>query len=239
MIWPTQWLKTERIRVDAGLGFKALHLSDLHVEKIRVSAEKVKRLIELEKPDYLFITGDFTQQSKALSKARDYMRVIGEAGVRTYAVLGNHDHRLPASDLKRLNDLLTKEGVTVLNNRCVDLGEFQLVGIDDLGSGKSNISKAYRGVDPAKPVIVLTHNPNLVLKLRKRYDLLLAGHFHGMQFHIPWLFRFVKKGDLPAKGIYKGLHSGEYGRYYISKGISQAGPNARFLVRSEAAILEL
>jgi predicted MPP superfamily phosphohydrolase len=40
-------------------------------------------------------------------------------------------------------------------------------------------------------------------------------------------------GDLPRRGIYKGLHNSQYGTYYISKGIGQTGINARFLVRSE------
>jgi uncharacterized protein len=46
-------------------------------------------------------------------------------------------------------------------------------------------------------------------------------------------------GELPRRGIYKGLHESEQGTYYISKGIGQTGVNARLLVRSEVTVHEL
>ncbi|MNG32809.1 hypothetical protein D3C84_1189070 [compost metagenome] len=78
-----------------------------------------------------------------------------------------------------------------------------------------------------------------MLELPYAYHYLVAGHFHGMQFNVPFLFRYINKGRLAAAGIYKGLHRSKQGPYYISKGVGQAGPNARFLVRSEVTLHEL
>jgi predicted MPP superfamily phosphohydrolase len=174
-----------------------------------------------------------------LPKVARYAQAITSIGIPVFAVLGNHDHRLKPDMLNRLIRILEKEGIKVLNNR-VYIGEtFQIVGIDDLSSKKSRIDKSFRNVDPRKPTIVITHDPNTVLHIKHDYTYLMAGHFHGMQFKIPFLYRFLNKGMLVDKGIIKGLHAGNSGTFYISKGIGQAGINARFLIRSEVTLHEL
>lgn len=238
-IFPTQWLKVERNCYRLGLGILVLQISDVHVERLRVTPKRIRRLIEAEKPDYLFLTGDYTMKSRHLPKVRRFMQEISCTGIPAFAVLGNHDHRLKPAALQELIRILESAGIQVLNNRTAAAEGFQIVGIDDFGSKKSNIDKALKGVDASKPVLVLTHNPNLVLHLKHKYALLMSGHFHGMQFNIPFLFQYIRRGKLVKAGIYKGLHHGEYGAFYISKGIGQAGVNARFLVRSEITVHEL
>ena len=239
-ILPTQWLKIEHVRYSSELGIRMLQISDIHAEKARITPAKLRRVIDQLKPDYIVVTGDFTQKAKHLPKVKRYAEAIGGAGIPTYAVLGNHDHRLDRNNVQRLVDLLDTSGIQVLQNKSVLIdSKFRLVGIDDYGSKKSKFKAAYQKVEPRMPVIVLTHDPNAVLELPYAYHYLVAGHFHGMQFHIPFLFRFINKGKLAAAGIYKGLHRSKQGAYYISKGIGQAGPNARFLVRSEVTLHEL
>jgi predicted MPP superfamily phosphohydrolase len=239
LILPTQWLKIERIHYPCGLGIRVLQISDIHVEKLRISHKRLSRLIQEENPDYIFLTGDYTEKSRYLPKVARYAQAISSAQIPVFAVLGNHDHRLKPDMLNRLIRILEKEGIKVLNNR-VFIGEtFQIVGIDDLSSKKSRIDKSFRNVDPRKPTIVITHDPNTVLHIKHDYTYLMAGHFHGMQFKIPFLYRFLNKGRLVDKGIIKGLHAGTSGTFYISKGIGQAGINARFLIRSEVTLHEL
>lgn len=238
-IFPTQWLKVERNKYPCGLGIRALHISDVHVEKLRIRPGRLKRLIETEKPDYIFLTGDFTEKPRYLTKVKRFAQAISSTGIPAFAVLGNHDHRLNPAALQELIRILEHEGIQVLRNRSIAAEGFQIVGIDDYGSKKSKIDKAFKHVDPRKPVLVLTHNPNLVLQLKRSYTLLMAGHFHGMQINVPFLFRYINKGKLAAQGIYKGRHTGTYGTFYISKGIGQAGVNARFLMRSEVTVHEL
>lgn len=239
LIFPTQWLKVERVRYSCGIGVRVLQISDLHVERLRISPGRLTRLIKQEAPDYIFLTGDFTQKSRHLSKVQQYAQALVNPGIPVFAVLGNHDHRLELPALKQLIDILESSGITVLSNQSLLVDHFQIVGIDDLGSKKSKVSRAFKGIDPSKAIIVLTHDPNLVLSIKHKYTYLMAGHFHGMQFNVPWLFPFIDKGKLAADGIYKGMHSGTYGQFYISKGIGQAGINARFLIRSEVTLHEL
>ncbi|MBD8499592.1 metallophosphoesterase [Paenibacillus arenosi] len=238
-IFPTQWLKVERIHYPCGLGIRALQISDLHVEKLRISPRKLNRIIKKEKPNYIFITGDFTEKAKYLPKVKRYFEAIASHQIPSYAVLGNHDHRLNTQELHVLINILEEVGITVLMNSSCDLDEFQIIGIDDYCSKKSRIDCAYENIDPRKPILVLTHDPNLVLHLNNNYSYLMSGHYHGMQFNIPFLFTLRIQGKLASEGIYKGLHIGQFGPYYISKGIGQAGLNARFLVRSEVTIHEL
>jgi predicted MPP superfamily phosphohydrolase len=235
-ILPTQWLKVEHIHVPSALDIKILQISDLHVEKLRISPQKLKRIIEHEMPDYIFLTGDFTQKESYLTKVGRYAEAISSPGIPVFAVLGNHDHRLNRTALNGLVRILELAGIQVLNNRSFPLNGFQIVGIDDFGSKKSRIDDAFKDVDPSKPTLVLTHNPNVILHLKYEFTYLMAGHFHGKQFNIPYLFQFINKGKLAASGIYKGLHTGKYGTFYISKGIGQAGLNARLFIRSEVTL---
>lgn len=155
------------------------------------------------------------------------------------AVYGNHDHHLTPDALRQLTRMLEGAGVRLLHNEVLDQGHYQFIGIDDWTSQKSDPERAFANADSGKPSIVLTHDPNVVLHIKQPFSYLMAGHFHGMQFHLPFLFKYLKKGALPKAGIYKGKHRMENGMIYISKGISQTGTNARFLIRSEVTIHQL
>ncbi|WP_248927576.1 metallophosphoesterase [Paenibacillus hamazuiensis] len=216
-----------------------MQISDLHVEKLRISSERLTRLIQKEAPDYIFLTGDFTEKPRYLLKVQRYAQAIAKPGIPVFAVLGNHDHRLKSTAFKQLIRVLENAGIKVLINQSTSVGNLQIVGIDDFCSRHSKVYNAFKRVDPSKPTLVLTHDPNLVLYIDRKYTYLMAGHFHGKQFNIPFLFKFKKKGKLAAAGIYKGLHAGPYGHFYISKGIGQAGINARFLIRSEVTLHDL
>jgi len=149
-------------------------------------------------------------------------------------VLGNHDYEQPRP--RELIDLFRSHGIPVLRNSHVELPAFTLVGIDNHSTGHSRVKAAFHGVGRTKPVIVITHDPNVVLAIDQTYEYLMAGHLHGKQLNIPFFYTIKPKGPLPAQGIYKGFHRGRQGSYYISKGIGQAGINARFMVRSEVTV---
>ncbi|MEK8126964.1 metallophosphoesterase [Paenibacillus filicis] len=237
LILPTQWLKVERVRFDAGLGLKILQLSDLHVERMRIAPGTIRRILREEQPDYVFITGDFTKLPGQLPRLGLYLSVLEESGVPGYAVLGNHDYQQPK--VRRLIRFVEQYGIRVLRNESAQLDRFQLIGIDDWSSGKSHIGQSFAKVTEGQPKIVITHDPNIVLKLNRPFGYLMAGHLHGRQLNVPFFFRFRPMGPLPAMGIYRGLHKTDYGAYYISKGLGQTAFNARFLVRSEVTIHEL
>jgi predicted MPP superfamily phosphohydrolase len=236
-IFPTQWLKIERVYHPIGIHKRILQISDLHVDMLRISSRRIREAIEAHKPDYIFLTGDYTYRERYLPRVAYYFKVIAECGVPIYAVLGNHDYELPR--LERLLDLFKVYGIQVLRNESVSLSDFHLVGIDNDSTGHSKIERSFKGVGSKKPVIVITHDPNVLLRIKRPYHYLMAGHLHGKQLNVPFFFTFKSKGPLSKMGIYKGLHTNDQGVFYISKGIGQAGVNARFMVRSEITVHEL
>lgn len=237
-IIPTLWVKVERIRFPLGLGKRVLQISDVHVERLRVSPRRLRNIIVKERPDYIFLTGDYTQKVRYLSKVDAYLRVISETGVPAFAVLGNHDHRLKGY-LGQMLQIFDKYGLPVLRNESLRAGDFRLVGIDDLSSRKGDVGKAFKGVRPDEVTVVITHDPNITLNIDRPYGYLMCGHFHGGQFRLPFLFFLLKKGPLARKGILYGIHKDENGTFYISKGLGQAGFNLRLFIRSEVTVHEL
>src|SRR5579875_3613757 len=233
----TQWLKLEIISVPLGLNKKILHLSDLHVEKLRISPKKIETIIQKEAPDFIVLTGDFMRRNRSISLLEPYLTVIQKSNVPAYAILGNHDYLVKPVTV--CIDLLKKYDITVLRNEWLDLEQFVLIGLDQYHARSLHIdvNRAFENVPTDKPSIVMAHDPNIIKKLHQKFDLMLSGHLHGKQFNIPFFFHFIKKGPLAKEGIYKGLHhyNGHY--LYISKGIGQSGYNVRFGVRSEVSIL--
>jgi len=237
-ILPTKWLKVEQVNYSIGLNCTILQISDIHADMLRITAHKLKAVIASSKPDYILLTGDFTSDVHSLPLLDQYLGEISAHSIPIYAVLGNHDYRLP--DLQPLLAILSRHSILLLRNQSVDLGSFYLVGIDDYCSKHSDIPLAFAKVPmQKKPVVVMTHDPNAVLAIDRPFQYLMAGHFHGKQFNIPFLFSIKPKGELAASGIYKGLHHTKRGSFYISKGIGQAGINARVGVRSEITIHHL
>ena len=235
---PTQWVKIERVRHPLGLNKRIFQISDLHVERLRVSPQRLRRIIEQERPDYIFLTGDYTQRVWHVPKVDAYLQEIASVGVPVFAVLGNHDYRLQYF-VSILLQAFRRRGIPVLHNESVRLDGFTLVGIDDFVSGKTRIEKAFEGVGTEETCVVIAHDPNVTLRIRRPFDYLMCGHLHGKQFRLPFLYYLKRKGPLAKKGIYKGLHKNQWGTFYISKGVGQAQLNARFLVRSELTVHEL
>ncbi|MFD0961421.1 metallophosphoesterase [Paenibacillus chungangensis] len=239
LILPTQWVKVESVRANIGVGLRILQISDLHVDMLRVSPSALKRIIHDAKPDYILLTGDYTYREAYLPRLEQYVRMIASCGIPAYAVLGNHDYEFPR--VKRIIGLFRANGIPVLRNESIQLPRFQLVGIDNSSTGHSRPTRAFKHVvrKNGKPVIVMTHDPNVILTMSEQFHYMMAGHFHGKQLNIPFFFKLKSKGPLPDRGIYKGVHQHALGKFYISKGIGQAGVNARFLVRSEVTIHDL
>ncbi|GMA61946.1 metallophosphoesterase [Alicyclobacillus fastidiosus] len=235
-VLPTRWLKVERVRIPLNTGLKLVQISDLHVERNRIRPAAIKAVIDKESPDLLCITGDFLDQRNALVLLVPFLKMLQSTGIKTYAVLGNHDYMLKQPS--ELIQLLEEFGIQVLINEAVELQTVNLVGIDDFDSGHSD-DTVLQSVTPGKPIVVMTHDPTLALFMNRRVDYMFAGHLHGKQFNIPFLFKLKNMGPLAASGVYKGVHETERGTLYISKGVGQSGYNFRFLVRSEITVHEL
>lgn len=222
---------------------RILHLSDLHMENLSITAEQIVKTNETETFDLIAITGDLLDRKRSIPHAVRYIEQLWQLQptLGIYVVFGNHDYVLPADKLAYLKTELERIGCIVLCNetRTVDsaLGKLHIIGIDDYATRRSDLGKTFAPVTDDGVRLVLTHDPNIVLQMKDyRYDYLLAGHFHGGQIHWPKPYHLVKMGKLPRMNIVQGLHYHDDRPFYISEGLGQTGLNIRLRSRPELTI---
>ena len=221
--------------------FRVAHVTDVHHSRM-VPLEEVRRVVRLAnsaRADLVVLTGDYT------TSRRNYIEPCAEAlgelrapeGV--WAVLGNHDHY---NDAELTMRALRRRGVEVLSNASTVLrrgGEsLQLAGVDDWGWGKADFSRALRGVDLARPSILLSHEPAVLdMPETRGVSLVISGHTHGGQIRLPLVgapARFIEEFRYLS-----GLFEREGTRLYVSRGTGMIGLPVRIGARPEVAVLRL
>ncbi|MET3290045.1 UNVERIFIED_CONTAM: putative MPP superfamily phosphohydrolase [Brevibacillus sp. OAP136] len=225
---------------------RILHLSDLHMENLSITAEQIVKTTQGEAFDLIAITGDLLDRKRSIPHAVRYIETLRKLAPKLgiYVVFGNHDYVLSADKLAHLRAELEQIGCRVLCNEThtVDsaLGKLHIIGIDDYATRRSDLAQTFATVTDDGIRLVLTHDPNVVLCMKEyHYDYLLAGHFHGGQIHWPKPFHLVKMGKLPRMNIVQGLHYHDDRPFYISEGLGQTGLNIRLRSRPEMTIHNL
>ncbi|HKQ96336.1 MAG TPA: hypothetical protein VJV75_00530, partial [Candidatus Polarisedimenticolia bacterium] len=133
-------------------------------------------------------------------------------------------------------------GIAVLHNRSVSIAPdgaspLALAGIDDRHAGKPDLDAALGGVPPGAPVILLSHNPDVLFDAaRHGVALVLSGHTHGGQVRIPGLPVLVRMSR------YR-LDEGQYRTgstvLVVSRGLGVTGLPIRLFCPPEAVLLTL
>lgn len=228
-----------------GCDLKILQLSDLHLENISISATELYEKLKNEKIDLIALTGDFLDRKWTIPKLIPYLEELKKLNPKygTYAVLGNHDYVLKNKNLTKLIETLEKYGCKVLRNEntliYVEGVPLNIIGIDDYSTRRSDLKASYKGVKSGTN-LVLTHDPNIVLKMKEyHFDYLLSGHFHGGQICYPKAYHLVKMGKLVRMNMIKGLHEQDGKPFYINEGLGQTGINIRVGSRPEITLHEL
>jgi predicted MPP superfamily phosphohydrolase len=159
----------------------------------------------------------------------------------TFAVLGNWDYKVGAVTVRRAVESHKTE---VLTNESVVLGPpeapFRLVGLDDLKYGTPDWEKALSEAQPGETLVVLAHNPDAASEAEVRgLPLVIAGHTHGGQIRLPFIGAVpplpTKLGRRYDKGV---LQLGPV-TLFITPGVGESGPRARFFQPPEVSILKL
>ncbi|MDJ0569962.1 MAG: metallophosphoesterase [Pleurocapsa sp. MO_192.B19] len=204
----------------------------------------VAKLIEA-KPAVALISGDFIYHPGSnikpeIETAVDIVRPLVEAGIPTYAVLGNHDYGMSSKSAppkiekaERLEMALESAGIEVLQNESVQLQlpgskeSLYLVGVDSLWADRDDVQQALSNLPESSPRITMMHNPDSFEEFpANSAPLAVAGHTHGGQVRVPgfpqwsWL-RFTQKDKVYADGWAKGY--GETGnQLYVNPGIGMS-----------------
>ena len=237
-------------------GFSIVQLTDLHHSSI-VTLDYLQaclqQAVRLE-PDLVVLTGDYiTRQGKyAKPLAETIRKIIIDAGIPTYAVLGNHDHWNSDPDTamfplrnrwkgngSEVATALRDAGVRVLMNESapVQRGQDRLwfIGCDDFLAGRFDLDRALEFVPPsAEPRFLLMHNPQPIESIaHHRFDLVLSGHTHGGQISLP--FVPSKIGSKYLAGLFYVGPS----RLYVCRGLGVIGLPIRFMALPEIAYFRL
>lgn len=105
----------------------------------------------------------------------------------TYAVIGNHDCQEPENTTATMSAALGSARAVPLVNRSMQVGPLQVAGLDDLWCGDSDIAAASRAIKDAsgRPVVLVSHNPDVFPSVPSGVVLTLAGHTHAAQIVPP------------------------------------------------------
>lgn len=231
-------------------------LSDIHVGPYK-NAAFVRRLVDetnAQLPDLVLIAGDLVADEESdLSQLAPLQALSAPLGV--FAVTGNHDAgKFMALDMATplarqdrsdaVSETLESLGLRVLRNESttVRLGDtsIAIAGVDDIWSNHSSLDKALAGIPAERPLILLAHQPDVILDtLSARADLIAAGHTHGGQIRLPW---FGPLGPIPSRigreydqGIFTVGNNTELA---ISRGAGESLLRSRFFAWPQVMLLQ-
>ena len=246
----------------------------------------VARLVQL-RPPAVFIAGDFIYETppsareqhdrdraalvakreralQELDRTVHMLRPLADAGLPTYAVLGNHDHASNAarrahlpSLAARVQEALQSIGIRVLVDEAVPLPsplttgatdethpELWLVGLAAESAAENRTRAALAQLPHAAPRLVLMHNPDTFERLPPATaPLAMAGHTHGGQIRTPWLLlrRVLGRVNRKRPELSGWIH--DYGqpgnRLYINRGIGFSRLPIRFNAPPEITLFTL
>jgi len=228
-------------------GLKVGLLADLHVGSPYNGLPRLAEVVQktnATKPDLVLLLGDYVIQGVvggSFISPEAAAEVLSQltSPMGTYAILGNHDWLL---DADRVEKALVTAGIGVLEDDNVQLQHancrFTLAGVSDYWEGPHDVAKALAGHDSQLPLVVISHNPDVIQDLPSAVDYFFAGHTHGGQVDLPLLGRLIvpsEFGDRYAAGPLVG----ERLRGFVSSGIGTSIIPVRFRVPPEISIVSL
>ncbi|HBK34222.1 TPA: hypothetical protein DEP34_01185 [Candidatus Uhrbacteria bacterium] len=215
-------------------------IGDIHVGPYRDEAwvRKVVKKTLAEHPDIILLVGDFIYDDPTQSVLLGPLGNLS-APFGVYAVLGNHDYEgwqpeIIAQTLEALH-------IEVLENESVPIGMtgITLVGISDLWFA-ADLSKALEGIEEEDKVILLSHNPDVVLDEESRLaDLVLSGHTHGGQIRLPWIGSIPPIPDELGRAYDRGFYLYKGLPLFVTAGVGETGPRARLWNPPEISLLTI
>lgn len=207
----------------------------------------VSELIE-ERPALALIAGDFVYKpgenpAPEIAKAVELVRPLPEAGIRTYAVLGNHDYAMLRPDgnadyelARKVRSELEAIGVRVLENEAVPLSlpgnqgeagpeeQLYLIGTGAAWPGRDRPAVALAEVPDGAPRLVMMHNPNTFAEFPAgAAPFAVAAHTHGGQVRLPFLPEWSWMTYAEEDKVHADGWIDEYGargnHLYVNRGI--------------------
>ena len=235
-------------------GRKVAFLSDLQLGMWGANVGTVRKIVDRvldEKPAIVLLGGDLLYGAEHVDDQLDalveLLAPLPQAGIETFAVLGNHDLEQGAG--RELTQTLERIGIVVLENEAVAVtapnqpGEERLyvVGVGPAYGGNDDPEAAVSRVPEGAARVVFMHNPRSFAKLSAgTAPLAIAGHTHGGQVQAPftdWSPMAVVL-DVPLAGWSDDFGTGD-NRLYVNRGIGFSMVPMRISCQPELTIFNL
>lgn len=222
-------------------GLRIVSLADIHPQPNQ--KKRVKEIVEKSNslnPDFVFLLGDYVYGYSEKDTlpidiiAKELSLLKSKYG--TFAILGNHDWWVNGH---KISQTLSENKIKVIYNGNtkvkVNNNTIYIAGVEDYDTRNPSIEAAMFGTK--KPIILLTHNPDLFPKVPNEVNLTLSGHTHGGQVTIPLLgalFIPSKYGKKYASGLVIENHR----KMIISKGLGNSILPIRFNCLPEIVVVD-
>ena len=232
-------------------GLRIAQVSDIHYDEFTEPyfvREMVRRINALH-PDIVVLTGDFVTAgllSRPVSARLSYPCAEILSGIQCphrFASLGNHDTLV---GWPVVVDALKVHGIPTLVDSHLpferDGSRLWFAGTRSSLEDTPNLDDAVpRRTAANEPVILMAHEPDYALQVAKHggVDLMLSGHTHGGQVHLP--FAGTPRHMLPRGGrrFVQGHFNVGSMQLYVNRGIGTVTLPIRFLCPPELTLITL
>lgn len=229
-------------------GFIIVQISDLHNARFGNEQSRLLQAVAEQEPDLIAVTGDLVDSSHTnIDVAMDFMeQAVKIAPV--YYVTGNHEGWL-GETYGELERQLEEAGVFVMNDTMYS-GQYEgldlnIAGVRDPDMQGNNIVLVKQTikaltVDAEGYTILLSHRPELFTAYTEsNVDLVLAGHYHGGQFRIPFIGGVVAPGAGFFPEHTEGTFTENNTTMVVSRGLGNSVIPIRINNRPEVVVVKL
>lgn len=199
-------------------------LSDFHNDYGEEDILRLGREVRNLKPDLILMPGDMAEEHHHQERTFAFLETL--KGIPMYYSTGNHEEY--RWDLTELKQRFRDNGVVVLDEKKelvpVRNTVLEIAGISCRLNMSAFMPSAVNGLfDTDHYRILLSHKPNWIeLYEQLNCDLVVCGHAHGGQWHIPVVDIPVAA---PSQGLLpkytSGIHDAGQAKMLISRGLTR------------------
>jgi uncharacterized protein len=229
-------------------GLRIVQMSDFHLGH-NLDQTQLKAILDLalaQQPDIFFLTGDYVDKYANLMSVEEGVSRLPEsfsklsAAHPTFAVLGNHDHRIGGAQIEQA---LTSAGVSVLRNSITKLqrngSSLTIAGLDDVREKQDRLHLLLSQLPQDSSALLLAHEPDSAdaTSATGRFAVQFSGHTHGGQIKAPLLgpLYLPEWGRKYPEGLYE---IGDM-QLYTTRGLGTTSVSIRFNCRPEITVFTL